>query len=235
MNSGSAFMSSYLSWPDQILSIEISSNDEPGYFGLRSSMHHEGYAGHSRAIDNEIQIRTLCFKLSIPGARSLKLPIWDRTASTVRICGVTKRNMPSSFSPGRSDCILMQLAVGVDLYRSCGSIWIISLTHTFFSMNGSHQKHAACREVCRSYVSHPSLSVWVEPVYIDSISIPSFYDESVSATYCSIAFCRNFLNSFSWHYCLHIGGCKGFASVGVLPPMSGYHRRRRNTWNPWGI
>lgn len=66
-------------------------------------------------------------------------------------------------------------------------IYIDHITHThFFSMNGSHQKHVARREVCRSYVSYPSLLVWVEPVSIDFTSIPS-YEESVSATVLSLS------------------------------------------------
>lgn len=84
------------------------------------------------------------------------------------------------------------LLPGVAIAFSCSwqLVWIyidhIAHTHCFF-MNGSHQKHVARREVCRSYVSYPSLLVWVEPVSIDFISIPSFFGESVPVTVLSLS------------------------------------------------
>lgn len=74
----------------------------------------------------------------------------------------------------------MQLAVGVDLYRSYNS-------HTVFCMHDSHQKHVARRELCKSYLTYPDLLVSVGPGSIEFVPIPTFYEEFVSSTALSLS------------------------------------------------
>lgn len=80
----------------------------------------------------------------------------------------------------------MQLAVGVDLYRS------YHFTH-IFCMHDSHQKHVARRELCKSYLTYPSLLVSVGPVSIEFVPIPTFL-RRICFFYCSLTFGRNFLH-----------------------------------------